>query len=596
MDKSRPSSPSSSQRGTEEREGRRVSPGKVTRASRLAPTTGGSVQRMEAAAAGGPRAAVKSAGEWTDDPWMDAAHRGVVGANCDAGVVQRQEAPDATPTPAEAEPDVAATQDGPDVDAVVAGLQFAAPTGVGAQGNTIDITALVTWTQNAEQRVAAAVTAYAALPADDADRARLATALTEACAQLDTLATAAANSLRTDLQALLNASSPVEETPAQDDEPAQAPEQPTLPAVADVDGLRTAAAGLSRAALDQTGVVTADANQTLGGAAGELADAALAIYQGRAVLSARADWLLGYRQDSLAGADAADRNQASSILRRRPGAQAGLNQVFADSGFNRYGVQAEGSTRSGWEPADWCGMFVVTHLFRASGLDGELRSGFLEVSNVHDFFNYAQVANASRVPLTVWVPEEGRWMDLRGYHGSRGSERQWTGRDAIGTEIQAGGAPFRSGDVCLINHSGGDTAQHIVMVDSYVAATGELRTIEGNTLGIRSTDQGTVERNDEGSFARDRGETSVGIHIREMNGDLGPDRPGDGAYQNRAGNTVLGRGRLSVVDFEDHRYATLPIASFPADAVTMSPAQMNQATQGQIQIEGERGRGPAAES
>ncbi|GAB4524292.1 MAG: hypothetical protein Tsb0020_42490 [Haliangiales bacterium] len=75
-----------------------------------------------------------------------------------------------------------------------------------------------------------------------------------------------------------------------------------------------------------------------------------------------------------------------------------------------------------------------------------------------------------------------------------------------------------------------------------------------------------------------------------------PKCPTRAAYQHRAGNTVLGRGRMSVVDFEDHRYATLPIASFPADAVRMSPAQMNEATRGQTQVQRARDRGPATEA
>lgn len=332
---------------------------------------------------------------------------------------------------------------------------------------------------------------------------------------------------------------------------------------------------------------------TLAAGAGEVADAALAIYQARAVISARADWVTGYRQDEIPGADAADVNEASSALRRKDGARDGLNDVFADSDFNRYGVQAGRNRAGNWEARDWCGMFVAAHLFRASGLDGELRAGFLQTGNVHDFFNYAQVANASRIPVTVWVPEEGKWMELRAYHQLRGSERTWTAREAIEQAIEAGGNPFRSGDVCLIDHDGADEAEHIVMVDSYDASTGELRTIEGNTLGIRSSGEGLVERNAEGEFQRDRGDTSVGIHIREMNGDR-PDREGRRAYQNKAGNTVVGCGRLSVVDFEDRRYSTMPIGEFPEDTLTMSPGQMSSAVAADIELKDSRNRGPAA--
>uniref|UniRef100_UPI003D0E5BEC hypothetical protein n=1 Tax=Haliangium sp. TaxID=2663208 RepID=UPI003D0E5BEC len=57
--------------------GGHISPGKVTRTSKLSPGAGGVVQRVAAPA--GTDAAqpqVKSAWEWTKDPWMDTAVRG----------------------------------------------------------------------------------------------------------------------------------------------------------------------------------------------------------------------------------------------------------------------------------------------------------------------------------------------------------------------------------------------------------------------------------------------------------------------------------------------------------------------------------------
>jgi hypothetical protein len=360
--------------------------------------------------------------------------------------------------------------------------------------------------------------------------------------------------------------------------------------VPDVDRLRVAAAGLSRDAHGASTALVDTDKQLLAGAAGGMADAALAIYQSHAVLGARGDWVTGFRQSTIPTADAATQAEADKALRGKQGAKDGLNEVFEDSGFNRYGAQGI-MTKKGWQPHDWCGMFVVRHLFRSAGLDAELRAGFLEVGNVKDFFNYTQLANASRIPVTVWVPEEGKWMDLREYHRLRGSERTWTPRDTIQAEVQAGGSPFRSGDTLLINHSGGNVAQHIVMVESYDATTGELRTIEGNTLGIRSNAQGGVSRTREGDFANDSGETSVGIHVREMRGDLG--EQARGAYQNKAGNTVLGCGRLSVVDFENHRFSTMPIGSFPEAARTVSPEDMKAAARKTNKVMNAQQRGPA---
>lgn len=567
--------------------GERPAPGKVTPSSKLPAGRGGAVQPEARAGSGAAAPPVQSVRDWTLDPWMDAAHRGtpVPGAS---GAVQKQEAD----APAQEGAQGATQGASVDVDALVASLRFEAPA-VGAGDNALDIADALTWVENAQQRIAQGVQAYDSFPADDVDsRSRVGAAVEAAAGQAAGHMTTMATTMRDHLQTLLTRSSPVEETPPAGETPAQAPEQPTLPAVADVDRMTAAASGLSHTAHGTSAALPEDARATLAAAAGEVADAALAIYQARAVLSARADWVVGYRQDTLPSADAADGNAASSALRREDGARDGLNDVFADSGFNRYGVDAERNRSGNWEAKDWCGMFVGTHLFRGGGMDGELRPGMWETSNVNDFFNYTQVSNSSRIPVTVWVPGEGRWMDLRAYHQLRGSERTWTARQAIEQAIAAGGNPFRSGDVCLIDHDGVDVAEHIVMVDSYDASTGELRTIEGNTLGIRSSGDGLVERNAEGSFEKDSGDTSVGIHIREMNGER-PEREGRRAYQNRAGNTVVGRGRLSVVDFEDHRYATLPLADFPEAALEMSPEQMSEDTREQARVTRSRPRGTA---
>jgi hypothetical protein len=585
-------------------------PGKVTRASRLAEGPGQAVQRKPLApsvSAARPRSALDSL-----DAEMDAAHRGLsalsqteqpagqpaaqLTAQPEPQAVQRQQLPQVgtqtAPQP-QGGTETAPQPQAPAVDvaALSAGLRFTAPV-VSTSGNALGIADALTWIEDVQRRLHEAIQAHGALPADHPDRGRLGTAIAAGAEQAAGHMTTMANTIRAQVETLVRLSSPLASTPAEGDAPAQPPQQATLPGSSEVDRMRTAAAGLSRAAHGSTSVLIENVRQLLAGGAGNVADAALAIYQGLGVLSARGDWVTGYRQDSIATADATTQAAADKALRSKEGARDGLNAVFAESGYNRYGVQSKVVGKS-WEPEDWCGMFVATHMFRSAGLDGELRAGFYEVGNVNDFFNYTQKINGSRVPLTLWVPEEGRWMDLREYHQLRGSERMWTPRDAIQSEIQEGGAPFRSGDVCLINHSGGTKAQHIVMVDSYDATTGELRTIEGNTLGIRSDANGMASRNGEGEFKTDSGNTTVGLHIRQMDGTA-PKREGRGAYANKAGNTVLGSGRLSVVDFEDHRYSSMPIAKFPKASLQMSPEDMDAAKKRPSHVHKGQARGPSA--
>ncbi|WP_428268371.1 DUF4157 domain-containing protein [Haliangium sp.] len=85
-------SPRQSAGSAQDSDKRRIAPGKVTRTVRHAPAPGGAVQRKQAtAAAGAARPTVKSAWEYTNDPWMDVAHRGgmspglAVQAKADAG-------------------------------------------------------------------------------------------------------------------------------------------------------------------------------------------------------------------------------------------------------------------------------------------------------------------------------------------------------------------------------------------------------------------------------------------------------------------------------------------------------------------------------
>lgn len=456
---------------------------------------------------------------------------------------------------------------------------------IGGADTTLDVSAWVEWLSDVGADFSSRADTIRGLEAGSPERATLVSELQTEASALATTLEARADTIRTRLEEIMRATSDLREQRAADGTITDPPTA-QLPDTATIDRIRTLAHGLQLFGGSDADLTPAVEALATGRSA--TADAALALYQAHSVLGARQDWETGYEQPTLRSA--ADMSDASTRMRRTDGAQDGLNDVFADSGFNRYGVQATRANGQ-WEPADWCGMFVVRHLFRSGGLDGELRAGFLETTNVLDFFAYTQLSNARRVPVTTWSVEAGSWVDLSTYHEGRGSQRTWTDRDTIESELDAGQTPFRSGDVALVNHSGGDTPQHIVMVDHYNPDTGELVTIEGNTLGIHSNDSGQIERTGDGGYAQDGDNTSVGLHVREMTSDTRDVQPGAGGYRNRAGTTIVGVGRLSAVDFEDRHYSTLPIGRFPAPSLTMDPDEMNRAQRNGAGVSTARGRG-----
>src|SRR5262249_29566606 len=138
---------------------------------------------------------------------------------------------------------------------------------------------------------------------------------------------------------------------------------------------------------------------------------------------------------------------------------------------------------------------------------------------------------------------------------------------------------------CLIDHSGGDKPGHIVMVESYDAATKKMVTIEGNTFGIMADKDGKLSKTKakdgteyNKSSSGPGGGTISGLHTRDMNALNGgkvegnpKDAPADAAKDN-AGSTVWGVGRPSLVDFEDgHGYA---VHKVPESLKTTSPEDM----------------------
>lgn len=312
-------------------------------------------------------------------------------------------------------------------------------------------------------------------------------------------------------------------------------------------------------------------------AAAACQEAALAMLQARSVASARATWRERDETVETTVAGAKDPKRARSAV----------DDIFADSGFaGRQSVEkvvnAAGVERE--QIFDWCGMFVAAGMFRGAGLDKDMRKAFAHTDNVYDFFHYTANVNDARTPLSIWA--DGRWWLVSEYHLHRGAKRTWMEKPSIDLE------KIRPGDVLLIRHwdRKPDTAiaNHIVMVDSFDAATGRLVTIEGNIQeGIRPDADGDATRVAPGGglasvpAVRD---ASV-VHVRNMR-DQETTTPGNtgvvGPYQERGGRTVFGVGRPSLVDFEDHEYAKQAV---PKALETMSPDEMrkNAANKGRLQ-------------
>jgi hypothetical protein len=322
--------------------------------------------------------------------------------------------------------------------------------------------------------------------------------------------------------------------------------------------LSTALAGLAPK-VDKDGAGLHDAALTC-------QDAALALLQARAVLEARRTWRSG------AAVEASDAQIVAGGRARNE-----VDDIFADSGFGSMQTM-----RGGDEPGshDWCGMFVSAGMFRASALDKDLRMGFAHTNNVHDFFNYGG-GNPDRVPPWIWA--DGQWWSTREYHASRALPRTWIPQD----QVREG--DIRPGDVALIRHSGTapgakvGIANHIVMVESYDAATGQLVTIEGNVHnGIRAGADGEAKRNAAGELVSDAAATdSSVVHIRDLDDEatLTPRQGKGDVYQARGGQTVFGVGRPSLIDFEDHDYGVKPV---PEQYKYLSPAEIRAKGQGTL--------------
>lgn len=284
------------------------------------------------------------------------------------------------------------------------------------------------------------------------------------------------------------------------------PAKMILPTQAEVKKLGADAAHLNRLARDKALPVSDKERAALVAASTTVQDAVLAMLQSLSVQTARERW-----QDA-----------PQTGVTGSKGNRTAIDDVFKDGGWgDKYSAGVE-----------WCGLFVVSSMFKGGGLAQQLRAGFFHTDNVADFFNYrhelfkGQLHNAQRVPMGIWA--DSQWWNLKEYHETRGSMRMWMTRAQLKKALAGGAADIRPGDTCLINHSGGDEPQHIVLVESYDPATGQLATIEGNTYGIHADKSGKAERLDDDHLKNSKqgSGTAAGVHVR----DLRQLAPGPGEY------------------------------------------------------------------
>jgi hypothetical protein len=312
----------------------------------------------------------------------------------------------------------------------------------------------------------------------------------------------AAEEIRTATVKLTNDSSVAKQDPA----------KAVFPTQAQVKKLGDDAGKLNQLSRDPSLSAGAAAKTAMQTASATAQDAALAMLQSLSVIAARDRWKTGKATET------------PSADKLGKGPRTELDEIYkdAESGLGDRASLDEEKGRA----FDWCGIFVASSLFKGGGLAKQLHAGFNHTDNVQDFFHYEQKHNDRRVPMSIWA--ESQWWNLKEYHLLRGTARQWTTRAQVQAALTAGTADIRPGDTCLIDHKGGNAPSHIVMVESFDAATKQLVTIEGNTFGIHADKDGKAERIDDEHLkhsAQGKG-TATGLHVRDMN-QLAP---GPGTY------------------------------------------------------------------
>ena len=201
---------------------------------------------------------------------------------------------------------------------------------------------------------------------------------------------------------------------------------------------------------------------------------------------------------------------------------------------------------------DWCGFFTEDHYVRAR-MDDDLRAGFFHTNNIQDFFAYKYDRNPDRIKKWIWAGEA--WEELHAFHTKRNAERRWLDYAAL----SAGGTlDIQPGDTVLVDVGLDGTPNHIVMASSYDAATNTLVTIGGNDSGYVVVPPGTPKPADTNAD-RDAAEAATGLELKSgpAGGHVGVgvhDVKADGKKR----GAIFGVGRPSLVDFEDHVYASKP--------------------------------------
>lgn len=393
----------------------------------------------------------------------------------------------------------------------------------GIINGTFDIDGITAWMQRLNQAIADAKSA-------GASSAELASAVDRCTGLMMPVLQTIAEDIRAATVQLTNDSSVSKAAPA----------AASFPSQAQIKNFNTAAGKLSELGRDAGVPGAADSKTLMQSTSAVVQDAGLAMLQSLSVASARTRWKTGTdtQTPSNANAGKGDRNE--------------VDEIFSESGFgNRASVDDDKG-----RVFDWCGMFVVSSQFSGAGLAQQLRGGFWHTDNVQDFFKYEQATNANRVPKSIWA--ESQWWTLKDYHLQRGSQRKWIPRATIKAALEGGGpADIRPGDTCLIDHGGGNDPSHIVMVESYDAATGQLVTIEGNTHGIHANASGVAERLDTGELKNSThgAGTATGLHVR----DLRTLAPGAGSYVvNDAKSFVREADDLTKVKIVDSKGVVIP--------------------------------------
>lgn len=207
------------------------------------------------------------------------------------------------------------------------------------------------------------------------------------------------------------------------------------------------------------------------------------------------------------------------------------------------------TTMGGRKDSDWCGMFASTNYLQ-SNFDDDLKKGFLHVDNVVDYFTYVY-RRTHRVKQWIYVDDQ--WQDLRAYHESRSSLRQWTDASSV---TSAEGLDIQAGDIVLMDHDRNGKPNHIVIAHAWNPTTKMLFTIGGNDSGFQidqsPADSGPTAGDETTMNDREQAEQALNQPLRKGDKEK---HVGVRAIDVTKGK-IFGVGRPSIVDFEDHTYHT----------------------------------------